>query len=80
MDKTSIETIINKYHEEKKLIRVGTILGDSTNNQISGLFEKKMVLGISGSDSLFVFVWDQDVVNCLIRGIIVKSRVRGVID
>lgn len=52
---------------EQVVFRIGTILGETVNNQITALFEKKRVLAIAGSDSPFVFVWDQDVVGCMVR-------------
>jgi UDP-glucose 4-epimerase len=52
------------------ILRPGTILGASTDNQITDLFRKKMILGVKGSQSPFVFVWDCDVVNIIIKGIL----------
>lgn len=54
---------------EQVIFRIGTILGKNVNNQITALFEKPVVLGIRGSESPFVFIWDQDVVACLIQSI-----------
>lgn len=51
------------------VFRPGTILGRSTRNQITDLFDRPVLLGIRGSDSPFVFIWDVDVVACLRRGI-----------
>lgn len=51
------------------ILRPGTILGKQVNNQISELFKKRAVLGIRGSDSRFVFIWDQDVVDIICRGL-----------
>ena len=60
-----------KHPALKQLIfRPGTILGATTKNQITDLFHKPMVLGIRGAKSPFVFIWDKDVVNCLIQGIV----------
>lgn len=59
-----------EHPELRQLIfRPGTILGESTSNQITALFEKPVVLGIRGSASPWVFIWDQDVVNCIVTGI-----------
>lgn len=49
------------------IFRIGTILGETVNNQITALFEKKRVLAIAGAKSPFVFIWDQDVVGCMVR-------------
>ncbi len=51
------------------IFRVGTILGESTRNQITALFEKPVVLGVAGSQSPFVFIWDQDVVGAIVKGV-----------
>jgi UDP-glucose 4-epimerase len=54
---------------EQVLFRPGTILGSSAQNQITALFEGRVVLGVQGSDTPFVFIWDQDVVGCLVEAV-----------
>jgi UDP-glucose 4-epimerase len=54
---------------QQVVFRVGTILGERAHNQITALFDKPRLLAIRGSDSPFVFVWDQDVVGALLRAI-----------
>ena len=73
--KRLVEEMLLEYREQypdlKQLIfRPGTILGENVNNQITNLFEKKIVLGIKGYDAPFVFIWDQDVVDCILKGIL----------
>ena len=51
------------------VLRPGTILGKHTNNQITHLFTKSKILGIKGSPSPFVFIWDEDVVNIITNGV-----------
>ena len=51
------------------VLRPGAILGERVDNQITALFEKPVVLGVVGSEGPFSFVWDQDVVACLLRGV-----------
>lgn len=63
---------------EQIIFRIGTILGQNVNNQITALFEKPIVLGIQGSESPFVFIWDQDVVTCLIQAI--SNDVTGIFN
>lgn len=50
---------------EQVVLRVGTILGERTSNQITALFERARLLKVRGSPSPFVFVWDQDVVGAI---------------
>ncbi len=50
---------------QQTIFRIGTILGEDVNNQITNLFKKRNLLGIKGSKSPFVFIWDQDVVQCI---------------
>jgi UDP-glucose 4-epimerase len=47
------------------VLRLGTVLGASTHNQITDIFDKPVVLGLAGVASPFNFVWDEDVVRCL---------------
>jgi UDP-glucose 4-epimerase len=58
------------------VLRPGAILGDRVDNQITALFGKPVVLGVAGSEGPFSFVWDQDVVACLLRGI--REDVSGI--
>lgn len=51
------------------ILRPGTVLGKRVDNQITDMFKKPRVLGIRGRDSRFVFIWDQDVVSIIIRGL-----------
>ncbi len=60
----------SRHPELKQLIlRPGTVLGTSTANQITHLFRKKRLLTIKGSRSPFVFIWDEDVVEIILKGV-----------
>jgi UDP-glucose 4-epimerase len=50
------------------VLRPGTILGESVDNQITALFEWPVILGIAGSKTPFVFIWDSDVVDVIVAG------------
>ncbi|MBC9734142.1 SDR family oxidoreductase [Nocardioides marmotae] len=54
---------------EQVVLRIGTILGESVDNQITALFERPRLLKIRGSDSPFVFIWDTDVVAIIERAV-----------
>lgn len=52
---------------QQVVLRVGTVLGEGMENQITALFRKPRVLGITGSDSPFVFIWNHDLAKILHR-------------
>jgi UDP-glucose 4-epimerase len=54
---------------EQVVLRIGTILGPTVRNQITDMFEKPRLLAIRGSDSPFVFIWDQDVVGIILHAV-----------
>ena len=81
--KRLVEEMLADYRQhhpdlEQIIFRIGTILGENVNNQITNLFEQKYLLGVAGSKSPFVFIWDQDVVACLVRAI--ESKVTGIFN
>lgn len=51
------------------VLRIGTILGERVDNQITALFEKPRPIAIAGSDSPFVFIWDEDVIGALLHAL-----------
>lgn len=53
---------------EQVVLRIGTILGDSVDNQITALFEWPVLLKVGGADSPFVFIWDEDVAAIIEHG------------
>ncbi|SLN42289.1 dTDP-4-dehydro-6-deoxyglucose reductase [Pseudoruegeria aquimaris] len=52
---------------EQVVLRVGTVLGEGVENQITALFHKKRLLAVKGSDSPFVFIWTRDLARILAR-------------
>ena len=70
--KRIVEEMLEMYREkhpglEQVIFRIGAILGKDVDNQITNLFEKRYLLGITGSDSPFVFIWDEDVIGCMVK-------------
>lgn len=57
------------------VLRIGTILGDTVDNQITALFEKPRLLAIRGSESPFVFIWDSDVTGAIVHAL--RTRQAG---
>ncbi|GAA1214181.1 NAD-dependent epimerase/dehydratase family protein [Rhodoglobus aureus] len=49
------------------IFRIGTVLGPTVDNQITALWDGRRVLKLAGSDSPFVFVWVDDVVEVMVR-------------
>ncbi|MBJ6371098.1 SDR family oxidoreductase [Sedimentitalea arenosa] len=52
---------------EQVVLRVGTVLGAGTENQITALFHKPRLLAVQGSESPFVFIWTEDLARILLR-------------
>ncbi len=63
---------------EQVVLRIGTILGERVDNQITALFEKRRLIKIKGYDSPFVFVWDTDVVGAIEQAVV--GEVTGVFN
>jgi UDP-glucose 4-epimerase len=81
--KRQVEEMLAEYREKhpalKQLIfRPGTVLGAAADNQITALFDKPLIMGLRGSDSPFVFIWDEDVVDCILKGI--REDVSGIFN
>ena len=76
--KRLVEEILAQYRQshpqlQQTVLRIGTILGERVNNQITALFEKKRLLAIKGSDSPFVFIWDEDVTGAIVHALSGKA-------
>lgn len=72
--KRQVEELLASYREKhpelaQLVLRPGTVLGASTDNQITGLFTGRRVLALRGSDSPFVLIWDADVLAIIEQGI-----------
>ncbi|WP_127104734.1 SDR family oxidoreductase [Pararhodobacter zhoushanensis] len=61
------EARVNHPALEQVVLRIGTVLGEGVENQITALFRRKRVLAVAGSGSPFVFIWTQDLARILIR-------------
>jgi UDP-glucose 4-epimerase len=81
--KRLVEEMLAEYRRDhpalrQVVLRVGTILGETTRNQITALFDKPRLLAIRGSRSPFVFIWDRDVVGAIEHAI--RTDARGVFN
>lgn len=73
--KAAVEALLaraRRLHPELRqlVLRPGTILGRSTNNQITALFTGPVMMALRESDGPFVFVWDEDVAEVIVRGVV----------
>jgi UDP-glucose 4-epimerase len=76
--KRLVEEMLAQYRQNhpqlmQTVLRIGTILGERVNNQITALFEKPRLLAIQGSDSPFVFIWDEDVTGAIVHALSGKA-------
>lgn len=72
--KRQVEELLANYRQwyafpKQLVLRPGTVLGANTKNLITNLFSRKRLLAIAGSESPFVFIWDQDVINIIRHGV-----------
>lgn len=72
--KRLVEEMLAQYRQshpelQQTVLRIGTILGERVNNQITALFEKPRLLAVQGSDSPFVFIWDEDVTGAIVHAL-----------
>jgi UDP-glucose 4-epimerase len=58
------------------VFRPGTILGAQVASPITALFERPLIVGVAGSDAPFVLIWDEDVADCIVKGI--RERRAGI--
>ncbi|MCW1404240.1 NAD-dependent epimerase/dehydratase family protein [Novosphingobium sp. MW5] len=68
------EARVNHPALEQVVLRIGTVLGEGVENQITALFRRKRVLAVAGADSPFVFIWTQDLARILIRAATWRAR------
>jgi UDP-glucose 4-epimerase len=72
--KRLVEEMLAQYRHQhpallQTVLRIGTILGERVDNQITALFEKPALLAIQGSESPFVFIWDGDVTGAILHAL-----------
>ena len=72
--KRLVEEMLAQYRQShpqlaQTVLRIGTILGERVDNQITALFDKRRLLAIRGSESPFVFIWDEDVTGAILHAL-----------
>ncbi len=81
--KRQIEEILARFRQDhpqlKQLVlRPGTVLGTHTDNPITRLFQARVIVGVAGFDTPFVFIWDQDVAEIVEQGI--EREISGIFN
>lgn len=54
---------------EQVVLRIGTILRERVDNQITRLWAGRFILRLAGAQSPFVLVWDEDVVRTVVAAV-----------
>lgn len=72
--KRLVEQMLERWRNDhpalrQLVFRACTILGETTRNQITDLFDGRFVLGLRGAQTPFVLIWDQDIVGALLHGV-----------
>ena len=73
-NKREVEEMLTEWHElypalEQTVFRPCTVLGPTTNNQITAMFERPVVMGLTGTSTPFSLIADTDVVDALVRAV-----------
>nr|WP_269438995.1 SDR family oxidoreductase [Arthrobacter caoxuetaonis] len=73
--KRLVEEELARFRDEhpelqQTIFRIGTILGERVRNQITALFDAPRLLRVAGSESPFVFIWDQDVADAMVQAVL----------
>jgi UDP-glucose 4-epimerase len=69
--KRLVEEILEDYRNshpalKQVIFRISTVLGENTRNDITRLFHQKRITGLKGTDTPFVIIWDEDLLECLV--------------
>ena len=73
--KRLVEEMLASYREahpelRQLVLRPGTILGAGAHNPVAAIFDGRVVVGLRDAATPFNFIWDQDVVEVLRRGVL----------
>lgn len=73
-NKREVEEMLVEWHDlhphlEQTVFRPCTVLGPMTNNQITAMFERPVVLGLSGTSTPFSLIAGSDVIDALVQAV-----------
>lgn len=81
--KRQVEELLESYRNDfpqlkQVVLRPGTVLGPNFENPITNMFEKNIISGIAGSQSPFVMIWVDDLVQYIVEAAL--TDVEGVFN
>jgi len=73
-NKREVEEMLIEWQElypdlQQTVFRPCTVLGPTTDNQITAIFERPIVMGVSGTATPFSLIADSDVVDALVQAV-----------
>src|SRR5690349_9018181 len=73
-NKREVEEMLIEWQElypdlQQTVFRPCTVLGPATNSQITAIFERPVVMGVSGTATPFSLIADSDVVDALVQAV-----------
>ena len=73
-NKREVEEMLTEWRDlypalEQTVFRPCTVLGPATNNQITAMFERPVVMGLTGTSTPFSLIADTDVVDALVQAV-----------
>lgn len=78
-NKQQVEELLADYRAShpqltQLVLRPGTVIGKGTHSPVTEIFEGRAIIGVRGSASPFVFIWDRDLVNILVAGALQRKQ------
>jgi UDP-glucose 4-epimerase len=72
--KRLVEELLARYREHhpelrQVIFRPATILGETTQNSVTAIFERRVLFRLVDGEDRFGFIWDGDVVACIVKAI-----------
>lgn len=72
--KRLVEELLARYRKSNPelmqlVFRPAVVLGAAPGSTAAAMFERSMLWAVAGDEARFVFVWDEDVVACLLKGV-----------
>jgi UDP-glucose 4-epimerase len=76
-NKRQVEELLAQYREKQPqlkqlLLRPGTVIGKGAHSPVTEIFEGPLIVGVRGSAAPFVFIWDRDLANIIVAGVLRK--------